>query len=116
MLIVAGFVVLFLAPHPWNLIVALILFVLAIPELFAWNKTVRGRQKVVGTQTLVGKTAEVRVACMPHGQVFVDGALWEAQCAAGAAVGTLVRVRAVNGLTLEVEPAPASQSPSQSAS
>jgi membrane protein implicated in regulation of membrane protease activity len=109
MLIIAGFVVLLLAPHPWNLVVALVLFVLAIPELLLWNRTVKGRRRVVGTQTLVGKIAEVRVACMPRGQVFVDGALWEAECAAGAAAGTRVRVRAVNGLTLEVEPATPSQ-------
>ena len=108
MLIIAGFVVLFFAPDPWNLIVALVLFVLGIGELFLWNRTVRGRRKVVGTQTLIGKTGEVRVACMPHGQVFVDGELWEADCAEGAAVGTRVRVRRVNALTLEVEPEPAS--------
>ena len=106
MLIVVGFVVLFLAPHPWNLILALVFFVLAIPELFLWNRTVRGKKKVVGAQTLIGKTAEVRVACTPHGQVFVNGELWEANCAAGAAVGTHVRVLRVDGLRLEVEPAP----------
>jgi membrane protein implicated in regulation of membrane protease activity len=106
MLIVVGFVVLFLAPHPWNLILALVFFVLAIPELLLWNRTVRGKKKVVGTQTLIGKTAEVRVACMPRGQVFVNGELWEANCAAGAAVDTRVRVLRVDGLTLEVEPAP----------
>jgi membrane protein implicated in regulation of membrane protease activity len=106
MLIIAGFVVLFLAPHPWNLIVALVLFILGIGELFLWNTTVRGKRKVVGAQTLIGKTAEVRVACMPHGQVFVDGELWEADCAQGAAAGTRVRVRRVDGLRLEVEPAP----------
>jgi membrane protein implicated in regulation of membrane protease activity len=106
MLIVVGFVVLFLAPHPWNLIFALVFFVLAVPELLLWNRTVKGKKKVVGAQTLIGKIAEVRVACMPRGQVFVDGALWEANCAAGAAVGTRVVVRRVEGLTLEVEPQP----------
>jgi membrane-bound serine protease (ClpP class) len=108
MLIIVGFVVLFLAPHPWNLIVALVCFVLAIPEILLWNRTVKGRKKVVGAQTLIGQTAEVRVACMPHGQVFVNGELWEADCAEGAAVGTRVLVRRVSGLTLEVERAPAS--------
>jgi membrane-bound serine protease (ClpP class) len=105
MLIVVGFVVLFLVPHPWNLVLALVFFVLAIPELLLWNRTVKGKKKVVGAQTLVGKTAEVRVACTPRGQVFVDGELWEADCAEGAAAGTRVRVLRVNGLTLEVEPA-----------
>ena len=106
MLIIAGFVVLLLAPDPWNLVIALVLFVLGIGELFFWNSTVRGRRKAVGAQTLIGKTAEVRVACIPHGQVFVNGELWEADCVKGAAVGTRVRVLRVNGLTLEVEPAP----------
>jgi membrane-bound serine protease (ClpP class) len=106
MLIIAGFAVLLLAPDPWNLVIALVLFVLGIGELFFWNSTVRGRRKAVGAQTLIGQTAEVRVACMPHGQVFVNGELWEADCAEGAAVGTRVRVLRVNGLTLEVEPAP----------
>ena len=106
MLIIVGFVVLFLAPHPWNLILALVFFVLAVPELLLWNRTVKGKKKVVGAQTVIGKIAEVRVACLPRGQVFVDGALWEANCAEGAAVGSRVVVRRVEGLTLEVEPQP----------
>src|SRR6266513_1865342 len=51
--------------------------------------------EVVGTQTLIGKTAEVRVACRPRGQVFLEGELWEAECAAGADVGSRVRVLGV---------------------
>jgi membrane protein implicated in regulation of membrane protease activity len=106
MLLVVALVLFLLLPDPWNSVLGLVFAVLGLGELFLWNRTVRGRRKVVGTQTLVGKTAEVRVACRPHGQVFVDGELWEADCVAGADVGARVRIRGVNGLTLVVEPAP----------
>lgn len=106
MLLIVAVVVLLLAPGPWNLILGLVFLILGIGELLFWNHTVRGRRKVVGPQTLIGHTAEVRVACRPNGQVFVAGELWEAECAAGAEVGTEVLVRRVRGLTLEVDPAP----------
>jgi membrane protein implicated in regulation of membrane protease activity len=106
MLLVVALVVFLLAPDPWDLYLGTLFAVLGIGELFLWNRTVRGRRKVVGPQTLVGKIAEVRVACTPLGQVFVEGELWAAECKEGARVGTRVRVRRVRGLTLEVEPAP----------
>jgi membrane protein implicated in regulation of membrane protease activity len=49
---------------------------------------------------------EVRAPLDPNGQVFIQGALWRAR-ATGAdeiVLGTRVRVKAVDGLTLEVEP------------
>jgi membrane-bound serine protease (ClpP class) len=54
---------------------------------------------------------EVRAPLDPLGQVFVAGALWRAQAAGGEQIGlgNRVRVRAVDGLTLEVEPAPDSE-------
>jgi membrane-bound serine protease (ClpP class) len=105
MLIIVALVLLLFLPHPWNVIAGAVFVLLWLGELYLWNRTVRGRHKVVGTQTLIGKTAEVRVACRPRGQVFIDGELWEANCAAGADAGSLVRVLRVDGLTLEVEPA-----------
>ena len=105
MLLIVALVVFLLAPDPWNVVLALVFLVLGLGELYLWNRTVRRRRKVVGTETLIGKTAEVRVTCRPHGQVFVDGELWEAECAAGADVGAHVRVLGVRELTLLVEPA-----------
>ncbi len=64
-----------------------------------------GRPKT-GPETMVGKTAEVVVACRPSGQVRVQGELWEARCAAGADVGEEVRITALEELTLVVEPVP----------
>jgi membrane-bound serine protease (ClpP class) len=58
-----------------------------------------------GSEELIGANAEVREPLDPTGQVFVAGALWQARTAGGAiGPGTRVRIRSVDGLTLEVEP------------
>jgi membrane-bound serine protease (ClpP class) len=105
MLLILGLVLLLLLPGPWDVVAGTVCLVLFLGELYLWNRTVRGRRRVVGAQTLVGKTAEVRVTCRPYGQVFVEGELWAARCEEGADVGALVKVARVSGLTLEVEPA-----------
>ena len=106
MLLIVAVVLFFLLPEPWDVIGATVFAVLGLIEIFLWNRTVRGRRAVVGTQTLIGTIGEVRVPCRPLGQVFVGGELWEAHCAAGADAGAQVRVLRVDGLRLEVEPAP----------
>jgi membrane-bound serine protease (ClpP class) len=68
--------------------------------LFWWSKR---RRSVVGAEALVGQRAVVAADCRPEGQVRVAGELWRARCEAGALVGDEVVVRAVHGLTLEVE-------------
>jgi membrane protein implicated in regulation of membrane protease activity len=50
--------------------------------------------------------AEVASPLHPTGQVHVNGELWEARSTADADVGDTVIVRALDGLTLLVEPAP----------
>ena len=106
MLIIVTVILLLVLPHPWNVIGAAVCAVAWLGELYLWNRTVRGRRKVVGAQTLVGKLGEVREACRPVGQVFVNGELWRARCEEGADPGMQVKVLAVNGLTLEVQPEP----------
>jgi membrane-bound serine protease (ClpP class) len=59
-----------------------------------------------GSEELVGAVAEVREPLDPEGQVFVAGALWRARTSGGElGLGNRVRVKSVDGLTLEVEPA-----------
>jgi membrane-bound serine protease (ClpP class) len=70
--------------------------------------TVRGG----GAAELVGSNAEARSALAPEGQVWIEGALWRARLADGAAAarpGDRVVVEAVEGLTLVVKPAAAAQ-------
>ena len=59
-----------------------------------------------GSEELVGSVGEVRMPLDPEGQVFIQGALWKAQASGSGEIGpgTRVRVKAVDGLTLEVEP------------
>jgi membrane-bound serine protease (ClpP class) len=59
-----------------------------------------------GSEELVGSVGEVREPLDPEGQVFIAGALWKARTTdrGEAKLGNRVRVRSVDGLTLEVEP------------
>lgn len=68
-----------------------------------------------GSESLVGRLAEVRQRLDPEGMVFVEGALWRAVSeGASAEVGEIVRVTAMHNLRLvvvpvEIEDRPASQ-------
>ena len=59
-----------------------------------------------GQESLIGTTATVRVALDPLGIVHARGEEWSARTLdAPIAVGEVVRVKSMEGLTLEVEPA-----------
>jgi membrane-bound serine protease (ClpP class) len=86
--------------------------ILAAFIVFASRKAlVAHREQPVrtGHEELVGDVGEVREPLDPEGQVFIEGALWRARVADGGSsinLGTRVRVRSVDGLTLVVEPVP----------
>lgn len=62
-------------------------------------------QVETGEEGLVGVVGSVRIELDPEGTVFVRGELWNAVSRSGTlAVGTRVRVTAVEGMVLEVEP------------
>lgn len=106
MLFVIGVLLaIFVLPSPWGLVAVLVGAVLEIAEtgLFLWWS--QRRRSSVGLETLVGKQAVVLSALEPEGQVKVDGEIWSARCEGGCDRGMRVVVRAVDGLTLEVEPA-----------
>ena len=64
----------------------------------------RRKRPAVGPEALIGRVAVAAGACAPDGQVRIDGEIWQARCAAGCHAGQLVRIVAVDGLTLTVEP------------
>jgi membrane-bound serine protease (ClpP class) len=69
-----------------------------------------------GHEELVGARAEARTSLDPEGQVWIEGALWQARVTGdGGALrpGDRVTVEAVEGLTLKVRPEPPSESPSE---
>jgi membrane-bound serine protease (ClpP class) len=93
----------FIVPEAWRLPVILVAGVVEIAETGFWLWYTRRRRVQMGPETLVGSTGTVVTACAPQGQVRVQGELWRARCADGAAVGEEVRVVALDGLTLLVE-------------
>jgi membrane-bound serine protease (ClpP class) len=103
--VVAVLLAIFVLPSPWGVVAVLVGAVLEIAEtgFFLWWS--QRRRSSVGVGTLVGKQGVVLSALEPEGQVKVDGEIWRARCDGGCDRGMRVIVRAVDGLTLEVEPA-----------
>ena len=108
MFLIVALVLLFVLPWPWSLVGFVGSLVLFFGELFFWHRRVRGRQKEVGAQTLIGNTAAVVSACRPDGQVSLSGEIWAARCDGGADTGETVTVVGRDGLTLVVERTPGS--------
>ena len=111
MLILLAIVLLLVLPHPWNVIGAAVAVVLGIGELAFWNRTVRGRRRVVGAETLIGREAVVVEPCTPEGRVRIDAETWAALCEEGASTGATVQVVGRRGLQLLVTPIAAARTP-----
>ena len=82
---------------------------LGVITAFLMSIALRARRNkvVTGAQGLVGELGVAQTPLSPQGKVFVHGELWDASCSASLPVGARVVVRRVNGLQLEVAPAPA---------
>jgi membrane-bound serine protease (ClpP class) len=89
---------------PWSAILIGFAAVVEVGETFFWIWLSRRRRIQMGPETLVGSRARVVVDCLPQGQVRAQGELWQALCPAGARAGEWVRVTALDGITLVVEP------------
>jgi membrane-bound serine protease (ClpP class) len=75
---------------------------------FGLTVAVQARERISSTQKgLVGLVGETRGELKPEGPVYVKGTLWRGRSADGPiAANTRVRVRAVDGLILRVQPEP----------
>ena len=62
------------------------------------------RKAVTGREGMIDLVGVAETDLEPSGKVFVHGELWDARAPAAVAKGARVRVRAVEGLTLVVEP------------
>ena len=103
--LIALLLAIFLLPSPWGLVVVAIALVLDVVEVTVGVWYSKRRRASVGANTLVGATGVAIGELLPEGQVRVHGEIWRARCEAGCDAGATVVVRAVSGLTLEVEPA-----------
>ena len=104
MLLVLAIVGLFLLPDPWGAILIGVALVIEVGEIFVWRRFLSRYRVQTGAEALVGRSAEVIVACAPEGRVKLSGEIWNARCDTPVAAGESVRVTAVEGLTLLVEP------------
>jgi membrane-bound serine protease (ClpP class) len=62
------------------------------------------RQKVVTGGALAGEIGQARTALAPAGKVFLRGEYWDAVSSAPVEQGAEVRVVAIDGMKLRVEP------------
>lgn len=111
-----------LTPFLDDIIVAAILllaFLLLAPGLFWWAFVgialysglklwlfrAHLRRPAIGVEAMVGRIATAREDLQPRGHVDLDGEIWQAEAMEPVRAGEKVLVRAVEGLTLRVEPA-----------
>jgi membrane-bound serine protease (ClpP class) len=64
----------------------------------------RANKVVTGEAGMIGEEGVARTALRPRGTIFVHGELWDAVSSTEVEAGSRVRVVAVEGLTLQVEP------------
>jgi membrane-bound serine protease (ClpP class) len=95
----------FVLPAPWGVVVVVVAAAIDVIEVGVGLRWSNRRKATVGADTLVGATGVAVGELGPDGQVKLNGEIWSARCDGGCDAGTSVVVRAIDGLTLEVEPA-----------
>ena len=91
-----------------HLVTALVVSVpIGVIAVFLMTLVIRAHRGRVttGTEAMVGEIGVARTPLGPDGKVFVHGELWNATARGEIAEGTRVRVSAVDGLRVIVEPA-----------
>jgi len=103
--LIALLLAIFVLPQPWGLVAVVVGGTLDVAEtgLFLWWS--KRRRATVGVEALVGKVGVASSDLWPEGQVKIGGEIWRARCDGGCDAGTRIVVRAVEGLTLVVDPA-----------
>jgi len=91
----------------WTTAIALAL-PFSLITVWLLSLAVRARRNKVetGSEAMVGEIGSVFSPLAPEGKIFVHGEYWNAVSPVPVPAGARVRVTAVEGLTLTVEPAP----------
>jgi membrane-bound serine protease (ClpP class) len=105
-LLVLAFLAFLVLPAPWGLLAIAAAIALEVLEFMLWKRFLRRYRLRVGPEMLMGTSATVVTTGAPDGRVRVRvrGELWNAHSSGTVGVGEKVRIVAVDGLTLEVEP------------
>jgi len=102
--LVVGFVLFAILDPPLGVVALAAGAVLEVGEAVFWTRYLKRIRVQTGVEALVGQRAEAIGPCEPRGKVRVRGEIWDAVCEHGAGLGEEVRIVAVDGLTLTVEP------------
>ena len=86
----------------WAVVLLAATGIFELSQTVFWLRYSNRRAATVGAETLIGRAVQVAEECRPYGHVRVQGELWRAHCSEGASPGELVRITAIDGLTLEV--------------
>jgi membrane protein implicated in regulation of membrane protease activity len=103
--LIALLLAIFVLPSPWGVVAVVVALVIDVIEVAIGLWYSKRRRSSVGVDTLVGAIGVAVGELAPDGQVKVNGEIWRARCSEGCDAGAEVVVRAVDGLTLDVEPA-----------
>jgi membrane-bound serine protease (ClpP class) len=78
----------------------------ALITIFLLRLVIRARQLKVATGTagMVGELGRAETALAPQGKVYVHGELWDATSVEPVPAGAAIRVKALDGMMLKVEP------------
>ena len=95
-LVAAVLLAVFVLDEPWTFVAVAGGGAIELGEAWLWWRWSHRRRPAVGVEALVGLVGERA----DDGWVRVNGELWRAR---GGAAGERVQVRAVDGLTLDVE-------------
>ncbi|MDR3700654.1 MAG: nodulation protein NfeD [Candidatus Sulfopaludibacter sp.] len=107
---VLGAVMLVNSPFPemrihWSTAIALALpFSLITVLLLSLALRARRNKVATGSEGMIGETGTAFTALAPEGKVFVHGEYWNAVSQVPVAAGASIRVKAIDGLVLTVEP------------
>jgi len=104
-ILVAGIAGIFLLPAPWNVIGVSAAMVIEVAEVYLWIRFLRRYRVSTGAEGMIGERGQVIEAITDDvGSVRAHGEIWRARADVQLERGERVRVRAIDGLTLEVEP------------
>ena len=102
--IVAVILALTVLPSPWGIVAVAGAAAIDVVEIGFFARWSKRRRATVGAETLVGRTAVVVRALSPHGQVQLDGEIWEERAGENVPPGAEVTITPVDGLVLDVTP------------
>ncbi len=105
LVVIAILLTVFVLSPPIGAAALVLAAVFEVGEVVFWRRFLRRYRVKTGAEALLGASVTVVEACDPSGRVRVRGELWNARAARPMKMGEVGRVAAIDGLTLEIDPA-----------